>query len=153
MLTLVVAASALVVQPCHLGGAVHNNRAATPVMQFDLEFWQPKKASAEESEESTSESDDEKEEKKKGIDLAGLAQLMTMGAGAPSLGEFTGMEDNKMMFELGEHCTHTSDTDAPLLCCCWLRMAHLSHICFRSHVRRGKQYVRREGRHTKGHLL
>lgn len=58
-------------------------------MQFD--FFQKKEQEPSEGEEG---------EKKAGIDFSGLAQLMTMGAGAPSLGEFTGMEDNKMMFEL-----------------------------------------------------
>ena len=64
-------------------------------MQFD--FFKPK---GDEAVEGGGDSDEKKKGIEKKIDLAGLAQLMTMGAGAPSLGEFTGMEDNKMMFEL-----------------------------------------------------
>ena len=61
-------------------------------MQFD--FFKNSESDA------TGKSNQEEKKEKKGIDLSGLAQLVTMGAGAPSLGEFTGMEDNKMMFEL-----------------------------------------------------
>lgn len=39
-------------------------------------------------------------EKKKGLSLGGLVQLVTMGAGAPSLGEYKGMDGNTAMFEL-----------------------------------------------------
>jgi hypothetical protein len=43
----------------------------------------------------------EKEPKKTGIDFSNLVQLMTMGAGAPSLGEYQRTDENgKMFFEL-----------------------------------------------------
>ena len=116
MLALLVGTSALVVQPLHLGGTVHSCRTVMPTMQFD--FFQPKK------EEPAQKSDSEgaKKEEKKGIDLAGLAQLMTMGAGAPSLGEFTGMEDNKMMFELGKHARPAC---ARYVCCALSACEHV----------------------------
>jgi hypothetical protein len=43
------------------------------------------------------------------MSLSGLFQLMTMGAGAPSLGEFKGMDGTKAMFEL--EANNFSDED------------------------------------------
>lgn len=91
---LATSAGALVVSPGNVAMRATTRRACEPVMQFD--FLKPKDDSAAED----SDGDEKKKGVEKKIDLAGLAQLVTMGAGAPSLGEFTGMEDNKMMFEL-----------------------------------------------------
>jgi len=97
--SLLPAASALVVGTLPTS---HTARATTALMSMPWEqgFWEPA-PKAEEPTAEAGEVEEKAEEEKKGIDFSGLAQLMTMGAGAPMLGDLKKINLNKPEAEGG----------------------------------------------------